>query len=157
MLEHCGMADIQHDFICPPAALVTRHSSPLTTASYTSKLRSVLLDLDGCRWYRLWCSEQQGTSSHRHRHINRSLLTQLTCPFARSVSPVERVSISSQMKLHIVLLRMLSIPRSSIPSAHFFHSSLVSFGPKQRAIGEFAKTQEVSNFKNTIGSLKRLI
>ncbi|KAG8837972.1 adenyl-nucleotide exchange factor sse1 [Serendipita sp. 400] len=35
--------------------------------------------------------------------------------------------------------------------------SLVSFGVKQRAIGEPAKTQEISNFKNTIGSLKRLI
>ncbi|KAJ8581594.1 heat shock protein 70 [Rhizopogon salebrosus TDB-379] len=35
--------------------------------------------------------------------------------------------------------------------------SLVAFGPKQRAIGEPAKTQETSNFKNTLGSLKRLI
>ncbi|KAF8626810.1 hypothetical protein AX17_006467 [Amanita inopinata Kibby_2008] len=35
--------------------------------------------------------------------------------------------------------------------------SLVAFGHKQRAIGESAKTQETSNFKNTIGSLKRLI
>ncbi|KAG6881395.1 Heat shock protein hsp88 [Termitomyces sp. T159_Od127] len=35
--------------------------------------------------------------------------------------------------------------------------SLVGFGPKQRTIGEAAKTQETSNFKNTIGSLKRLI
>lgn len=35
--------------------------------------------------------------------------------------------------------------------------SLVAFGPKQRYIGEAAKTQETSNFKNTIGSLKRLI
>ncbi|KIJ60075.1 hypothetical protein HYDPIDRAFT_32650 [Hydnomerulius pinastri MD-312] len=35
--------------------------------------------------------------------------------------------------------------------------SLVAFGPKQRAIGESAKTQETSNFRNTIGSLKRLI
>ena len=34
---------------------------------------------------------------------------------------------------------------------------MVAFGPKQRAIGESAKTQETSNFKNTIGSLKRLI
>jgi len=34
---------------------------------------------------------------------------------------------------------------------------LIGFGPKQRAIGEAAKTQETSNFKNTIGSLKRLI
>ncbi|KAG1751254.1 Hsp70 protein-domain-containing protein [Suillus paluster] len=35
--------------------------------------------------------------------------------------------------------------------------SLVAFGQKQRAIGESAKTQETSNFKNTIGSLKCLI
>ncbi|KAL0064539.1 adenyl-nucleotide exchange factor sse1 [Marasmius tenuissimus] len=35
--------------------------------------------------------------------------------------------------------------------------SLVGFGPKQRAIGEAAKTQETSNFKNTIGCLKRLV
>ncbi|KAI9292057.1 heat shock protein 70 [Neoconidiobolus thromboides FSU 785] len=35
--------------------------------------------------------------------------------------------------------------------------SLVSFGTKQRYIGESAKTQEVSNFKNTVGSLKRII
>ncbi|KAI0066186.1 heat shock protein 70 [Artomyces pyxidatus] len=35
--------------------------------------------------------------------------------------------------------------------------SLVSFGPKQRSLGESAKTQEISNFRNTIGSLKRLI
>jgi heat shock protein 4 len=35
-------------------------------------------------------------------------------------------------------------------------SSLVSFGPKQRFIGESAKTQEVSNFKNTVSSLKRM-
>lgn len=35
--------------------------------------------------------------------------------------------------------------------------SLISFGVKSRAIGEAAKTLETSNFKNTIGSLKRLI
>ncbi|KIP06106.1 hypothetical protein PHLGIDRAFT_128463 [Phlebiopsis gigantea 11061_1 CR5-6] len=35
--------------------------------------------------------------------------------------------------------------------------SLVSFGFKQRSIGESAKTLETSNFRNTIGSLKRLI
>ncbi|KAF7727708.1 adenyl-nucleotide exchange factor sse1 [Apophysomyces ossiformis] len=34
--------------------------------------------------------------------------------------------------------------------------SLVSFGFKQRFLGEAAKTQEISNFKNTVGSLKRL-
>ena len=36
-------------------------------------------------------------------------------------------------------------------------SSLVSFTPRQRYIGESAKTAETSNFKNTVGSLKRLI
>lgn len=47
---------------------------------------------------------------------------------------------------------------------HLFHlpqsyvrSSLVAFGPKQRALGEPAKTQETSNAKNTVGSLKRLV
>lgn len=35
--------------------------------------------------------------------------------------------------------------------------SLVSFSIKERHIGESAKTQEVSNFKNTVGSLKRLL
>ena len=34
--------------------------------------------------------------------------------------------------------------------------SLVGFGPKSRYIGEPAKTQEISNLKNTVGSLKRL-
>lgn len=34
--------------------------------------------------------------------------------------------------------------------------SLVSFGTKQRYLGESAKTQEISNFKNTVGSFKRL-
>ena len=33
----------------------------------------------------------------------------------------------------------------------------MSFGPKQRYLGETAKTQEISNFKNTISSLKRII
>ncbi|KAF3398333.1 Heat shock protein hsp88 [Penicillium rolfsii] len=35
--------------------------------------------------------------------------------------------------------------------------SLVGFNSRSRAIGEAAKTQETSNLKNTIGSLKRLI
>jgi heat shock protein 4 len=34
--------------------------------------------------------------------------------------------------------------------------SLVGFGPKSRYLGEAAKTQEISNLKNTAGSLKRL-
>lgn len=35
--------------------------------------------------------------------------------------------------------------------------SLVSFGTKSRAIGESAKSQEISNLKNTVGSLKRML
>lgn len=34
--------------------------------------------------------------------------------------------------------------------------NVVSFGPKQRYLGEAAKTQEISNAKNTVVSLKRL-
>ncbi|KAH6687952.1 hsp70-like protein [Plectosphaerella plurivora] len=34
--------------------------------------------------------------------------------------------------------------------------SLVGFGPKARYLGEVAKTQEMSNLKNTVGCLKRL-
>ncbi|CAG8487357.1 7527_t:CDS:2 [Scutellospora calospora] len=33
----------------------------------------------------------------------------------------------------------------------------LSFGLKNRYLGEAAKTQEISNFKNTVGSLKRLV
>lgn len=36
------------------------------------------------------------------------------------------------------------------------YSHVVSFGAKQRYIGEAAKTQEISNAKNTVVSLKRL-
>jgi heat shock 70kDa protein 4 len=39
---------------------------------------------------------------------------------------------------------------------HWFHRSMVGFGPKSRYLGEAAKTQEISNLKNTISSLKRL-
>ncbi|KAG0308415.1 adenyl-nucleotide exchange factor sse1 [Dissophora globulifera] len=38
-----------------------------------------------------------------------------------------------------------------------FTPSLVSFGVKQRYLGETAKTQEISNFKNTVSSLKRIV
>lgn len=34
--------------------------------------------------------------------------------------------------------------------------SLVAFGPKSRFLGEAAKTQEITNLKNTVGCLKRL-
>lgn len=35
--------------------------------------------------------------------------------------------------------------------------SLASFGPKNRFLGESAKTQEISNFRNTVGCIKRII
>ncbi|PVU92604.1 hypothetical protein BB559_003650 [Furculomyces boomerangus] len=35
--------------------------------------------------------------------------------------------------------------------------SMVSFGPKQRHLGEMAKNLEMSNFKNTVSGLKRII
>ena len=38
----------------------------------------------------------------------------------------------------------------------FCSRSLVGFGPKSRYLGEASKTQEISNLKNTVGSLKRL-
>lgn len=40
---------------------------------------------------------------------------------------------------------------------NFFDRSLVGFGPKSRYLGESAKTQEISNLKNTVSSLKRLV
>jgi len=39
----------------------------------------------------------------------------------------------------------------------FLGSSLVGFGPKSRYIGEPAKNQEISNLKNTVNSLTRLV
>jgi heat shock protein 4 len=40
--------------------------------------------------------------------------------------------------------------------ADYLNRSLVGFGPKSRYIGEAAKTQEISNLKNTVANLKRL-
>jgi hypothetical protein len=62
MLEHRRMADTQQDFICPPPS--PGLTKP-TAGCCTTQLRSILLD--GCRWYRLWCSQQQGI----HPHISR--------------------------------------------------------------------------------------
>jgi len=57
--------------------------------------------------------------------------------------------------------------RTELPRRSFFArqgnnrsaniSSLISYTARQRYIGEAAKTAETSNFKNTIGSLKRLV
>jgi heat shock protein 4 len=50
-----------------------------------------------------------------------------------------------------------SPPHTFHPAANkLFHRSLVGFGPKSRYLGEPAKNQEISNLKNTVGSLKRL-
>lgn len=54
-------------------------------------------------------------------------------------------------------MRMNRKERRAESSFHCAYRSLVSFGPKQRAIGEPAKTLEISNFRNTVGSLKRLL
>ncbi|EEH46687.2 uncharacterized protein PADG_02785 [Paracoccidioides brasiliensis Pb18] len=47
---------------------------------------------------------------------------------------------------------MISADKLSLPTLR----SLVGFGPKSRYIGEAAKTQEISNLKNTVGTLRRL-
>lgn len=61
------------------------------------------------------------------------------------------------MKCRIALLRAYLVIDGDHSVTDACFSSLVAFGPKQRSIGEAAKTQETSNFKNTIGSLKRLV
>jgi len=56
-------------------------------------------------------------------------------------------------------LRRKSFPFECLPTDEqltLVVSSLVGFGPKSRYLGEPAKTQEISNLKNTVGSLKRL-
>jgi heat shock 70kDa protein 4 len=63
------------------------------------------------------------------------------------------------MKFPIELHR--KFPRlPAVPTPKLFltslHRSLVGFGPRARYLGEPAKTQEISNLKNTVGSLKRL-
>lgn len=56
-----------------------------------------------------------------------------------------------------MLPRELDFAHGNTIRAQICNRSLVAFGPKQRSIGESAKTQETSNYKNTVGSLKRLI
>lgn len=63
------------------------------------------------------------------------------------------------MKSPTVLLREFLILGDSLCQSGqlLTSSSLISYTPRQRHIGESAKTAETSNFKNTIGSLKRLV
>lgn len=49
-----------------------------------------------------------------------------------------------------------SLSCAPLPDQLTLCRSLVGFGPKSRYLGEAAKTQEISNLKNTISSLKRL-
>ena len=77
-----------------------------------------------------------------------SILTSTPCSFLATRNPILPVFV----RLPCPFLTICHPSSRSAP-----RSSLVAFGPKQRSIGESAKTQETSNFKNTIGSLKRLI
>jgi heat shock protein 4 len=58
----------------------------------------------------------------------------------------------------LTVLHRKDIPPSHTPSQllTLLDRSLVGFGPKSRYLGEPAKTQEISNLKNTVSSLKRL-
>lgn len=60
----------------------------------------------------------------------------------------------SLQPLHAVSRPLLPLPRHPHPLTAL--RSLVGFGPKSRYLGEGAKTQEISNLKNTVGSLVRL-
>ena len=60
-----------------------------------------------------------------------------------------------QMRSRIVPHRKYPPPPSA-SHTDVLNRSLVGFGPKSRYLGEPAKTQEISNLKNTVGSLKRL-
>ncbi|KAK0102898.1 adenyl-nucleotide exchange factor sse1 [Cadophora gregata f. sp. sojae] len=62
----------------------------------------------------------------------------------------------SQMKFPIEPHRKLHTLYSLDCPTNTIGRSLVGFGPKSRYLGEPAKTQEISNLKNTVGSLKRL-
>lgn len=55
-----------------------------------------------------------------------------------------------------MLLSLLEILYADSCACLLVFRSLVGFGPKSRYLGEAAKTQEISNLKNTVGSLKRL-
>lgn len=55
------------------------------------------------------------------------------------------------------LFRSTWLPSLLGPAPNPPNRSLVGFGPKSRYLGEAAKTQEISNLKNTVGCLKRLV
>lgn len=58
-------------------------------------------------------------------------------------------------KYHALCTIVDQVPIEHHTNTHS-HSSLVGFGPKCRILGEAAKSLEVSNLKNTVGSLSRL-
>ena len=60
------------------------------------------------------------------------------------------------MKSQIGPLRKWCRAIIMLMSTNHVYSTMVGFGPKRRYIGESAKTQEISNLKNTIACLPRL-
>ena len=86
MLEHRRMADAQ------PVLFARRRSSAFdqpTTGCYTTQSRSTLLD--GCRWYRLWCSQQQGTQ-----------IPSRTIPLAQRFVPFFQIGVARRKGIDII-------------------------------------------------------
>lgn len=61
------------------------------------------------------------------------------------------------LNLHPLFLELHSVDIIANETSNRLNPSLVGFGPRNRYAGESAKSQETSNYKNTIGSLKRLV
>ena len=87
-----------------------------------------------------WCCK---TPRHRHHH-------------QRGFEPPDSVGLCAPCAI-ICAAAIFSVCELGAEWANLVCRSLVSFGPKQRAIGEPAKNLEISNFRNTVGSLKRLL
>lgn len=86
--------------------------------------------------------------------------TLATCNPRLELLETEVLTLSSmklQTELHRLSFSTESSRHRTYCAAYWVHRSLISFGSRNRAMGESAKTQETSNYKNTIGSLKRLI
>lgn len=123
-------------------------------------------------------SKPSSSTAPLHLLTSRALLVSISETFPqRLVSPVTVVSTLSPTRCRTVRPRKFHVPASNASLTPSLSSlrivlclcprrrlppspssrSLVSFTPKQRLIGEAAKTAETSNFKNTVGSLKRMI
>jgi heat shock protein 4 len=82
-------------------------------------------------------------------------------PLVEGRAQADSPSYRSPTKSPTGQLRKYTVPTSPVSQPRdrrlTSHSSLVGFGPKSRYLGEPAKTQEISNLKNTVGCLKRLV